>query len=159
MDGALIWLDQISVNSSNFIEFLKDLRKFIETKWTTFKRRTIILLVNASPHSTKQTTKFITENLDTVFYLPQYTPVDNFFSLFKSKLWKFNRMTTNLNWDFVIKWMKKWWKVIKIKEILGMWKHQFQTIKDNHWVLWEKKNIFLWNQNTLIFQLLLKLDD
>ena len=67
-----------SVNSSNFIEYLRDLRKFIETKWKTLKRRTIILLYKASPHSGMQTTKFIIENLDAVFYLPQYTQVESF---------------------------------------------------------------------------------
>ena len=84
------------------------------------------MLDNASPHSAKQTTKFITENLDAVFYLPQYAPVENFLSLFKSKLWESLRgKTANLNRDFKIKCIEKWLNWIKIKEILGMWKHQF----------------------------------
>ena len=79
------------------MNFFIDLRKFIKTKCKTRKIRTIILLDNACPHLAKQTTKFITENLDAVFYLPQNAPVKNFFHYLNQNYESWRGKTTNMN--------------------------------------------------------------
>ena len=130
-------IQSTTINSENFVEFLKDLKKFIETKWKIQNRRVIIWLDNASSHSSKQTIKFLIQHFNAVFFLPQYSPqyapVENFFSLFKSKLCSnLKEKSMSLKSDSAIKGINNRLKDIKWKEILGMWIHNIQILKDAH---------------------------
>ena len=126
-----------TINSSSFIEYLRDLKKFINSKWKIQNRRLILLLDNASSHSAKQTIKFIMENFHGVFFLPQYSPnmrrLRFFFSLLKHKLCtNLKGKFVGLSSDLATKGIEKWLKNIKSSEILGMWMHNFSNLKADH---------------------------
>ena len=80
-----------TIDSSNFKEFLVDLKNYIQAKWYIKGRRIVIILDNASSHKANRSEKFMKANFGSIFFLPKYTPqyapVKNFFSVLKSNLW------------------------------------------------------------------------
>ena len=66
-------------------------------------------------------------------YSPQYAPIENFFSLLKHKLCtNLKGKFVGLSSDLATKGIEKWLKDIKSSEILGMWMHNFSTLKADH---------------------------
>ena len=81
-----------SINSNIFELFVTDLRKFIRINDIWNERRIIWLLYNGSTHAAAKVLIVLKKSFNVVFFLPQYSPqyapVENFFSSFKSKLWR-----------------------------------------------------------------------
>lgn len=81
-----------SIGGAKFSGFIKDLAKFLRSSYRTPNRRIIVFLDNSSVHKARTVTAALKALCDFVCFLPtytpQYAPVENFFSVFKSSLTK-----------------------------------------------------------------------
>ena len=114
-------LNQLSKVYRILIKF----KEIYSKKWRINKRIVIILLDNASFYTAKQTIEFLKKNFsDSVFitqYSPQNAPVENFFSILKSKLCtQAKGLSVNFPSSKWIKRVEEWLNKIKVKEILNI---------------------------------------
>ena len=126
-----------AINSEKFIQFMNDLKKFVRIKKLNKNRRMILLLDNSTSHTANAVIKALEGRFRIVLFLPQYSPqyapVENFFSSFKSKLTQnLQAKTYNLHTSFTHEIIEKSLKKIGIKEIKGMWSHNYKTINEDN---------------------------
>ena len=137
-----------TINSNSFIDFLNDLEKFIRINQLNKNKRMILLLDNSTSHTAKVVIKAIKSLFRIAFFLPQYSPqyapVENFFSSFKSKLVRNLQTKTNdLHTKFTQEEIEKALKKIGSKEIKRMWQHNYRTInEDNLKFFYKMKNSY-----------------
>ena len=130
-------LHTTTIDSSNFTEFLVDLKKYIQAKWHINGWRIVIILDNASSHKANRSVQFMKANFGAIFFLPQYTPqyapVENFFSVLKNNLWsKLKGKYQSSQSSTTMKSIETTIKAIGCEQIIHMWDHNFQLIQEEN---------------------------
>ena len=125
-----------SINSETFIEFLIDLKKYINNNQIFKKRSILILLDNAPIHRAKTSINNLKEKFDKLIfippYTPQYAPIEHFFGFLKSSIKVYSTSkVVNLRSGEGEQIIKTWASRMRPESIVGSFVHWFGVMRED----------------------------